>query len=199
MSTDQIEAATAAPAAGRKSLKRWILPSIPMVVFVVLCLVFWVGLGYDPRELPSVMIDKPLPNFSLPALSSNKLGLDSKKLGNKPVLINFFASWCQPCRLEQPVLNRIALKDEVPLYGIAYKDREEDSKNYLIQLGDPYKRIGVDIEGRAGIDFGVTGVPETFLVDGKGVIRYRYSGPISEDVFRREILPRVKQLEAAQQ
>ena len=110
------------------------------------------------------------------------------------MLVNFFASWCVPCRAEHPLLLRIAESEQVPLYGIAYKERPADAARFLAQLGDPYRAVGLDESGRTGIDFGVYGVPETYLIDRTGHIRYRYVGPLTAEALEHQLLPRLKQV-----
>jgi cytochrome c biogenesis protein CcmG/thiol:disulfide interchange protein DsbE len=116
------------------------------------------------------------------------------ELKGQVVLVNFFASWCIPCRAEHPVLMRIAEQERVPLYGIAYKDRPADAKRFLDQLGDPFRRIGLDSAGRTGIEFGVYGVPETYVIDKAGRIRMRHVGPLTAEALEKELLPLVKEL-----
>ena len=152
--------------------------------------------GEDPSTLPSAMIDKPAPDFALAPLLDGKPGLARADLGGKPALVNFFASWCGPCRIEHGTLAGFAASGRVPVLGIAYKDKPEDSKRFLAELGDPYQRIGVDLDGRTAIDFGVYGVPETYLVDAQGAIRYRHVGPLTPEALQSEILPRLAALEA---
>ena len=167
---------------------------LPMVVFVVLAGYFALALrpGYDPQRLPSAMIDKPAPAFDLAGLNGGSVSLTALKGG--PVLINFFASWCVPCREEQPVLMRLARQDHVPLYGIAYKDRAQDTRRLLAEFGDPYRQIGVDSDGAVGLNFGVYGVPETYVLDGTGHIRKRFVGPLTAGQVNNELLPLIKAL-----
>ena len=134
--------------------------------------------------------------FALPGLGT-KPGFASADLAGKVVLVNFFASWCAPCRVEHPLLMRLAEEGKVVLWGIDYKDKPEDASRLLAQLGDPYGRIGVDESGRTAIDFGVYGVPETYVIDKQGRIRYRQVGPISAETWDRVLLPLVKQLGAS--
>ena len=183
--------------AGDRGRLRW-LALVPLVGFLVLVGFFVASLmsGRDPAVLPSAMIDRPVPEFALPPLEDAKPGLASGDLAGKPVLVNFFASWCAPCREEHGTWAGYEAGGGVPLYGIAYKDAPEDSKRFLAALGDPYQRAAVDRDGRTAIDFGVYGVPETYIVDGAGRIRYRYAGPVTPDVLKDEILPRLAQLEA---
>ena len=169
---------------------------LPVLLFVVVAGYFFLGLQRDPSLLPSALIDKPSPAFALPGLGT-KPGIASADLSGKVVLVNFFASWCVPCRVEHPLLMRLAEEGKVTLWGIDYKDKPEDATRLLAQLGDPYGRIGVDESGRTAIDFGVYGVPETYVVDKEGRIRYRQVGPISPETWDRVLLPLVKQLGAS--
>ena len=167
---------------------------LPMVVFLVVAGYFALALrpGYDPQRLPSAMINKPAPSFDLAGLDGGSISLTSLKGG--PVLINFFASWCVPCRAEQPVLMRLAQRDHVPLYGIAYKDKPQDARRLLAEFGDPYRGIGVDSDGAVGLNFGVYGVPETYVLDGTGHIRKRFVGPLTAEQVNNELLPLIKAL-----
>ena len=171
---------------------------LPVALFLVLAGYFAVELrsGRDPSLLPSALIDKPAPDFTLAGFDG-KDGLSLASLRGKVVVVNFFASWCVPCRTEQPLLMRLAEQEHVPLYGIAYKDKPADAKHYLDQLGDPYRRIGLDENGRTGIDFGVYGVPETYLIDKQGHIRFRYVGPLTAEALEQQLLPRLKALGAS--
>lgn len=154
----------------------------------------------DPSVVPSALIDKPAPEFDLPPLYDDLPGLArsdlaSAELGGKPVLVNFFASWCVPCRAEHPLLMR--LKEEgVALYGIAYKDKPEDAKAFLAELGNPFSRVAMDSSGRTGIDFGVYGVPETYVIDGQGRIRFRHVGPLYPYVLDEQLMPLLAELAA---
>ena len=167
---------------------------LPLVLFLVLVGYFAMALrpGYDPQTLPSAMIDKEAPQFDMAGLNGDGLSRDGLKGG--PVLINFFASWCVPCRVEQPVLMRLANREHVPLYGIDYKDQPEDATKLLAQFGDPYRRVGLDPDGRVGLDFGVYGVPETYVLDSTGHIRKRFVGPLTAEEVENELLPLLKAL-----
>src|ERR1700710_2299705 len=143
---------------------------MPLVLFMVLAGYFVIALrpNHDIHELPSAMIEQPAPGFDLTGLGApRKLALDALK--GQPFVINFFASWCVPCRIEHPLLMRLAQQDHLPLYGIAYKEKPLDSSHLLATYGDPYRQIGVDRDGRVGLDFGVYGVPETYVIDSFGV------------------------------
>ncbi|HUZ75775.1 MAG TPA: DsbE family thiol:disulfide interchange protein [Stellaceae bacterium] len=168
---------------------------LPMALFLVLVGYFTRALrpGYDPHDLPSALIDKPAPAFDLAGLDGAP-GLDRTAFAGRVVLVNFFASWCIPCRLEQPLLMGLASETKTPLYGIAYKDKPADTAQYLAQLGNPYRRVGLDEAGRVGIDFGVYGVPETYVIDRAGRIRLRYVGPLSEEDVTKQLLPLLKKL-----
>jgi cytochrome c biogenesis protein CcmG/thiol:disulfide interchange protein DsbE len=170
---------------------------LPMLLFLVLAGYFAVALrpNHDPNELPSAMIDKEAPQFSLAGLHGEGIARDALKGG--PVMINFFASWCVPCRVEHPLLMRLAEREHVPLYGIDYKDRPEDATRLLAQFGDPYRRIGLDSDGRVGLDFGVYGVPETYVLDSTGHIRKRFVGPLTAEQVEKELLPLLKALGAS--
>ena len=173
---------------------RRILFLVPLVLFLVLAGYFALALrpGYDPQTLPSAMIDKEAPQFDLAGLNGDGLARDALK--GSPVVINFFASWCVPCRVEQPVLMRLANREHIPLYGIDYKDQPGDATKLLAQFGDPYRRVGLDPDGRVGLDFGVYGVPETYVLDATGHIRKRFVGPLTAEEVEKELLPLLKAL-----
>lgn len=170
---------------------RWVFLA-PLAVFVVVAGYFAVGLTRDPGTLPSALLDKPAPVFELPALVDGKPGLATADLKGAPAIVNVWASWCVPCRAEHPVLTRLAR--EVPVYGLNYKDNADDAKRFLAELGDPYRRIGTDASGRVAIDWGVYGVPETFVVDGDGRIRHRHVGALTDKVVADTIRPLLKSL-----
>ncbi|MGY3436502.1 MULTISPECIES: DsbE family thiol:disulfide interchange protein [unclassified Marinovum] len=159
-----------------------ILVMLPIAVVLVLGGFFLWGLNpdRDPGAIPSVLISKPAPAFDLgPIAGVDVPGLAKPDLATgAPVLVNVFASWCVPCRAEHKVLTRLAAQEGFPLYGINYKDKPEDAKVWLEELGNPYARIGSDETGRAGIEWGISGVPESFLIDGAGIVVWRYVGPI---------------------
>lgn len=157
---------------------RRLLYLIPALVFVVVGIGLAVGLTRDPSTLPSALIDKEVPTFQLPPIAGRQgEGLSSDDLIGQVSLVNVFASWCVPCRVEHPLLMRLA-EDGVPVYGIDYKDPADEAAAWLDELGDPYTRIGADADGRVGIEWGVYGVPETFVIDAEGKIRHKHVGPI---------------------
>src|SRR5579863_10546631 len=175
---------------------RRLLYLLPVILFVAVAAYFVLALrpGRDPQFLPSALIDKPAPSFALAGLAgSDGLRLDALK--GQVTLVNFFASWCEPCRDEHPVLMQLAKDQQIALYGIAYKDKPDDAEQFLKRLGDPYRSIGLDESGRTAIDFGVYGVPETYVIDKEGRIRKRFVGPLSERAIAQELLPLVQQLQ----
>lgn len=158
---------------------------LPVLLFAAVAALFWMGLGKDPHRLPSALLDRPVPEFDLPPLEGRPgaapLGLKTSDLRGEIALVNVFASWCGPCRVEHPLLMQLARDGEVALHGINYKDKPADARRWLRDLGDPFRRIGADITGRAAIEWGVYGVPETFLVDAEGRVRYKQVGPFTEN------------------
>ena len=174
-------------------MRRQLLFIVPLLLFFGLAAALFAGLGRDPHAVPSALIDKPVPDFALPALLDDRPGLATADLKGRVALVHVFASWCVPCRLEHPLLMRLA-KQGVEFDGINYKDKPEDARLWLTDLGDPYKRIGADVAGAVGIDWGVYGVPETFVIDRAGIIRYKQVGPLSADVIKDTIMPLMSRL-----
>ena len=158
---------------------------LPVVIFAGLALIFWKGLSGDPSNLPSALIGKPVPDFTLPAIeNSNIPGLNSAELkSGKISVVNIWGSWCGPCRLEHPILVDLSTRTDIRLYGINNKDKAENARRFLGTLGQPYAAIGADTDGRTTIDWGSYGVPETFIVDGKGIIRFKWIGPLSPEIM----------------
>jgi cytochrome c biogenesis protein CcmG/thiol:disulfide interchange protein DsbE len=175
---------------------RRLLFLLPLLLLVVLAVGVGTKLlsGSDPRALPSALIDKPLPTFDLAALPGRSDGLASSDFGSQPMLLNVFASWCVQCLTEHPVITKLGREDGIPVLAISYKDKPEDALAWLKRNGDPYRRIGADADGRAAIDLGVYGVPETFVIDKAGRIRYRHPGPLTPDIVDREIRPLLAEL-----
>ncbi|MBN8728474.1 MAG: DsbE family thiol:disulfide interchange protein [Xanthomonadales bacterium] len=174
---------------------------LPLAGFLLLLALLgfgiWWSSTHDLREVPSPLIDKPAPEFSLPLLNDPARHFGSAELAGQPYLLNVFGSWCIACRDEHPILMREGKRLGVPLVGLNYKDEPDDAKRWLTQFGDPYDIVIADYPGRVAIDFGVTGAPETFLVDGDGVIRYKYISPITPAVIATELLPRIAKLKEA--
>ncbi|HTY66232.1 MAG TPA: DsbE family thiol:disulfide interchange protein [Alphaproteobacteria bacterium] len=174
---------------------RRLLYILPLLAFVAVAAWFAVGLTRDPNRIPSALIDKPMPEFQLPALAEIGVpGLATSDIHGKVALVNVFASWCVPCRSEQPILMRLAREKGVILYGIDYKDQAPAGAAFLREFGNPYAAIGVDADGKVGIDWGVYGVPETFVIDREGRIRHKQIGPITPESLNTTILPLVAQL-----
>ncbi len=165
---------------------------LPVALFAGIAAALAVGLTQDPGKIPSVMLDKPTPEFDLPPVMGRPRGLASSELTGEVRLVNFFASWCVACRAEHPLLNRLTEDGVVPVYGINYKDTPEDARAWLDRLGDPYVRSGADIPGRVGIDWGVYGLPETFIVDQNGRIVFKHIGAIDAAALNDTILPLVE-------
>ena len=168
----------------------------PLGIFIVLALFLGIGLKLDPREVPSPLIDKPAPSFSAPLLSKPEVTMGKQDLAGKVWLLNVWASWCVACRDEHPVLVEFAKRGVVPVYGLNYKDQRPAAFSWLRQGGNPYVDSFFDADGRIGIDYGVYGVPETFVIDKAGVIRYKHIGPLTPEVLREKIDPLLKQLDA---
>ena len=172
--------------------RRWFASAIPLLVFAALAVLLAIGLTRNPREVPSPLIGKPVPQFSLPPVQGRSLGLSDRDLRGEVSVVNVFASWCVPCRQEHPLIQRLAT--EVPVHGLNYKDQPEDAARWLDELGDPYTRTGADIDGRVAIDWGVYGVPETFVIDHEGRIFYKQIGPIPPQVLEEKLLPLIRKL-----
>ena len=170
---------------------------VPAAFVAVLGVLFWQVLilreHESPTALPSPLVGKPAPDLHMAALDADAQAFTSADIGKgKPVIVNFWASWCAPCRVEAPVLNDFAKRNGIPIYGIVYKDEPGKARDFLKELGNPFAKIDNDPDGRAGIDWGVTGVPETFVIDGKGIIRAHYALPLTDEVIRDIILPAAK-------
>ncbi len=168
---------------------------IPLAAFAVLVVFLGVGLMLDPSKVPSPLIDKPAPAFSLPQLHNASATISNSDMRGKVWLFNVWASWCVACRQEHPLLVELARRNVVPIVGLNYKDERAAAIRWLQDLGDPYVASGHDIEGRVGMDFGVYGVPETYVIDKQGFIRYKQIGPISPDALKNDILPLVEKLQ----
>jgi cytochrome c biogenesis protein CcmG/thiol:disulfide interchange protein DsbE len=174
--------------------RRRLFLALPAVGFAGLAVVFAWGVNRDPSQLPSALIGKAVPTFDLPPVEGRILGLASKDLYGEVSLVNVFASWCVACRAEHLVFMRLAERKTVALHGVNYKDRPQDAAEWLNTLGDPYTRTGADRDGRVAIDWGVYGVPETFVVGADGRIAHKHIGPVTEQALRETILPLVERL-----
>jgi cytochrome c biogenesis protein CcmG, thiol:disulfide interchange protein DsbE len=174
-------------------MKRFLLP---FGIFLMLVVFLAVGLTLKPSEVPSPLIGKPAPAFELPRLQDPDRTLSPNDLRGKVWILNVWASWCVSCRDEHPLLVNLAKSGVVPIYGLNYKDRRDDALAWLARFGNPYAASVSDAEGKVGIDYGVYGVPETYIVDDKGMIRHKHIGPITPEVLEAKILPLVKELNA---
>jgi cytochrome c biogenesis protein CcmG, thiol:disulfide interchange protein DsbE len=163
-------------------------------IFVALVVLLGVGLTLDPREVPSPLIGKPAPAFELPLLEAPDKRFSEKHMLGQVWILNVWASWCPPCLVEHPVVSALARQGVVPVIGLNYKDRREDALPWLRRNGDPYRLVAFDAAGRIGIDYGVYGVPETYVIDRHGVIRYKHIGPLTADVVRKKLEPMLKDL-----
>ncbi len=168
----------------------------PFVVFVVLAGFLYVGLGLHPHEIPSPLINKPAPAFTLPQLYEPAKQFSSQDMKGKVWLLNVWASWCVSCRDEHPVLMALSQRNIVPIYGLDYKDKNADGEAWLREGGDPYTLVATDANGRVGIDYGVYGVPETYVIDKQGIIRYKQIGAVTHESLQQKILPLVAELQA---
>jgi cytochrome c-type biogenesis protein CcmF len=190
-------AKSVAAEAGKVNESHWLRYLIPLLGFAVLVGFFFYRLqlveqGFAPNLIPSVMIDKPAPQFDLPPLTAGQPGFKTADFRGKVTIVNFFASWCGPCREEHAMLSQIPQK--YALVGINYKDRREDASAWLAELGNPYKIVVVDAHGQTGINFGVYGVPETYLIDKQGVIRFKQTGPLTPDIIKNKLIPMAERL-----
>lgn len=169
---------------------------LPLIIFVVMLVFLALGLTLNPREVPSPLINKPAPLFSLPTLASPGVLVGTQDLRGQVWMLNVWASWCVACRVEHPVLVEFAKTGAVPIYGLNYKDKRPDAIAWLANFGNPYRQSLSDTDGLVGIDFGVYGVPETFVVDKTGVIRLKHIGPVTPEALRDTILPLIRKLGA---
>ena len=174
--------------------KNYFVYLIPLLIFSGMVILFIVGLGLNPNLIPSPLIDKPVPEFSLQRLDDPQQKFDHTDLRGNISLFNIWATWCPSCKQEHPVLMQIAASGEAPIYGLYYKDEPELGLQWLKQHGDPYQANAVDLDGRIGIEWGAYGTPETFVIDDKGIIRYKHTGPISLHDWENQILPLIRKL-----
>ena len=169
--------------------------TLPLIAFIALVALLAVGLNLNPREVPSPLIGKPTPDFKVPQLQDPGATFTPKEMQGKVWLLNVWASWCVSCREEHPVIVEYAKKGQLPpVVGLNYKDKRDDGLRWLARFGDPYLLSAFDADGRVGIDYGVYGVPESYLIDKAGVIRFKQIGPITPAVMEKKILPLVKEL-----
>jgi len=167
---------------------------LPVILFFVLCGFLFIGLYKDPSEVPSPLIGKPVPEFSLPTLQDSSVQFSNKDFLGKVSILNVWATWCFACKQEHPALLELAKRNVAPIYGLNYKDEVSKAKLYLRDFGNPFAANAFDGSGRVAIDWGVYGAPETFIIDKKGVIRYKHIGPISRDDLNNKIIPFIQKL-----
>ena len=170
---------------------------IPLIGFLVLAVFLAIGLNRDPREIPSPLINKPAPLFNLTQLANEKTTFAPEQMKGQVWVFNVWASWCGACREEHPVLMRFAKEKQAPLIGLDYKDQRPDALALLKSRGDPYQFSVFDQNGKVGIDYGVYGVPETYIIDKQGVIRFKHIGPITDDVLDKKMYPLIRELQAS--
>ena len=177
-------------------MTRYLRYLVPLAIFFVLVAFLYRGLSLDPKRAPSPLVGKPMPAFSLPRLQDPAATLSDADLRGKVSILNIWATWCVSCRAEHEVLLRLAKSDKVDIYGLNYKDERPKAKQWLVQLGDPYVANAFDEDGRTGIDWGVYGAPETFVMDREGIIRHKHIGPLTVDALNNEILPLIAELQS---
>jgi cytochrome c biogenesis protein CcmG, thiol:disulfide interchange protein DsbE len=175
-------------------MNRYLLFSIPLVVFAVIAAFLYKGLSINPREIPSPLIGKSVPEFSLPSLEQSETRISNKDLQGKVYLLNVWATWCVSCRAEHRTLVELSRMGKVEIVGLNWKDDRGKAQNWLRQLGNPYMVNIFDKKGRTAIDLGVYGAPETFLVDSQGIIRFKHAGPVTHELFNSKILPLIEEL-----
>lgn len=187
-----------ADAAPPRQARAW-LALVPVAVFAVLAVIFYRGLLGNPADVPSVLINKPVPAFTLSPIDGLDLpGLADGDLKKGEVtLVNVWASWCVPCREEHPLLMELASRGDVRVVGINYKDDPENARRFLVTLGIPFAAVGADPNGRAAVDWGVYGVPESFIVDGTGTIRMKWIGPLTREALTKQIIPKIEEIRRA--
>ena len=181
-------------ASGEGRIRQRLLFIAPVATFVLVALALAWGMTRNPSLVPSPLIGSSVPEFTLPPVQGRSLGLSSSDLRGEVSLVNVFASWCVSCRLEHPVFMKLQEEGVVPIHGINYKDRPEDADQWLNVRGDPYTRTGADLDGRVSIEWGVYGVPETFVIDHEGRIAYKHIGPVLPEVYRDTIAPLLQEL-----
>ncbi|PTD95064.1 DsbE family thiol:disulfide interchange protein [Pseudothauera lacus] len=170
---------------------------VPLVIFLALAGFLAYGLKLNPREVPSPLVGKPAPAFSVAQLQAPEASFSSADMRGQVWLLNVWASWCVSCRQEHPLLVELGRRGVVPVVGLNYKDGRADALDYLVRHGNPYTTIAVDPEGKVGFDYGVYGTPETFLIDREGVIRYKHIGPLTREHFERVLMPMITELSRA--
>ena len=177
-------------------MTRYLRYLVPLAIFFVLVAFLYRGLSLDPKRVPSPLVGKPMPEFSLPSLKDPAVTISNDDFKGKVSILNIWATWCVSCRAEHEVLLLLAKSGKVDIYGLNYKDERTKAQQWLVQLGDPYTANAFDADGRTGIDWGVYGAPETFIMDRQGIIRHKHIGPLSVDALNNEILPLIAELQS---
>ncbi len=177
-------------------MTRYLRYLVPLAIFFILVAFLYRGLSLDPKRVPSPLVGKPMPEFSLPRLKDPATTLSDSDLKGKVSVLNIWATWCVSCRAEHEVLLQLANTGSVDIYGLNYKDERAKAQQWLQQLGDPYVANAFDADGRTGIDWGVYGAPETFIMDKQGMIRHKHIGPLTVDALNSTILPLIEELQA---
>jgi len=177
-------------------MTKLIRTTIPFIIFLGLVVILWCGLSLNPRKIPSALLNKAAPAFNLTTLQDAQKFFTQEDLQGKVSLVHVWASWCVTCRDEHPILMEIARENRLPIFAIDYKDKRPVAKKWMQEFGNPYKKIGFDANGDVGINWGVYGTPETYLVDKHGIIRYKQVGPMTLTIWQKEFLPRIKKLQA---
>jgi len=178
-------------------MTRYLRFLVPLAIFIVLAAFLYRGLSLDPKKVPSPLVGKPMPEFSLPRLKNPAASISDTDLKGKVSILNIWATWCVSCRAEHEVLLLLAKSGKVDIYGLNYKDERAKAQQWLVQLGDPYVANAFDADGRAGIDWGVYGAPETFIMDRQGIIRHKHIGPLTVEILNERILPLIEELQSA--
>ena len=177
-------------------MTRYLRFLVPLAIFIVLAAFLYRGLSLDPKKVPSPLVGKPMPEFSLPRLKNPAAFISDTDLKGKVSILNIWATWCVSCRAEHEVLLLLAKSGKVDIYGLNYKDERAKAQQWLEQLGDPYVANAFDADGRAGIDWGVYGAPETFIMDRQGIIRHKHIGPLTIEILNEQILPLIEELQS---
>ena len=177
-------------------MTRYLRYLVPLAIFFILAAFLFRGLSLDPKRVPSPLVGKPMPEFVLPRLQDAAATISDSDLKGKVSILNIWATWCVSCRAEHEVLLMLAKTGKVDIYGLNYKDERAKAQQWLVQLGDPYTANAFDADGRTGIDWGVYGAPETFIMDKQGIIRHKHIGPLSVDALNNEILPLIAELQS---
>jgi cytochrome c biogenesis protein CcmG/thiol:disulfide interchange protein DsbE len=178
-------------------MTRYLRYLVPLAIFLVLAGFLFRGLSLDPKLVPSPLVGKPMPAFSLTRLKDPAANISDADIRGKVSILNIWATWCVSCRAEHEVLLQLAQTNKVPIYGLNYKDERAAAQRWLQQLGDPYVANAFDVDGRVGIDWGVYGAPETFIIDRQGIIRHKHIGPLTMEIINEQILPLIDELQSS--